>query len=114
MNNHFGAALREARTARSLEQRDVAELLGLSESTISKIESGVRGLSASEMLTLGLLFPSWFEVQVEEIVQDLKANLATRLRQLLSERTFKPMEFEKRDWLKQRLAELDGEPTIIA
>ena len=114
MSKKFAAALKEARDDKDLDQSELAELLGVPNNAICRIETGQRSVSASEMLTLGLLFPNWFEVQVADLVTDLKADLAARLRQFLNGRSFKPTEFSKQEWLKGRLASLDDEETIIA
>ena len=114
MNEHLGAAIKEARDYRGFEQQELATLLGVSESTMSKLEHGKRTLNATEFLTLGLIFPEWFRMRIDELLCDLKADLATRFRQFLEEARFGPLEFRKRDWLQERLSSLDGEPTIIA
>lgn len=114
MNDHLGAALQEARAFRGLEQHELAALLGVSVSTISKVEHGSRTLSAAEFLTLGLIFPDWFEMQASDLFTDLKADLAARLREFLDGKTFKPTEFQKRDWLRERLAKLDDGVAEIA
>lgn len=114
MNEHLGAALRGARTFHNLEQHELAELLGVSVSTISKVETGARTLNAAEFLTLGLIFPNWFEMQASDLFLDLKADLAARLREFFDRKSFAPTEFRKRDWLFDRLAQLDDDAVQIA
>jgi len=114
MNEYLGAALKDAREQHNLDQHELATLLGMSKSCICKIECGKRHLPTTAFLTLGLLFPNWFELRIEELVTDLKADLSTRLRQYLGTVAFGPLDYAKRDWLQGRLAELDGETTIVA
>ena len=83
MNHQFSAALKQAREQHNLEQHELAALLGIKKCMVSKIERGVRSLSATEFLTLGLIFPNWFEVEVGDLVMDLRADLAARLRDYL-------------------------------
>lgn len=114
MNHQIHAALKQAREHHNLEQHELAALLGVKKCMVSKVERGVRSLSATEFLTLGLIFPSWLEVDARELVTDLRADLAARLREYLADQSFGPLAYAKRDWLKARLRELDGEDAIIA
>lgn len=114
MNDHLGAALIEARTQRGLDQYELAELLGMKKCQLSKVENGNRAISASEFLTLGILFPNWFEMEIGDLATDLKADLAARLREFLAKRTFTPLQLAKRDWLNERLADLDGDTSVDA
>lgn len=107
MNVHLGTALKDARDNRNLKQHELADLLGVSASTISKVEHGNRPLRAIEFLTLGLIFPNWFEMQANDLVTDLTADLATRLQAFLATRKFGPLEYQKRDWLHDRLAQME-------
>lgn len=107
MNVHLGATLREAREHEGIEQRDLADLLGVGESTISKVENGHRTLSATEFLTLGLIFHTWFDMETHDLVGELTADLAARLREYLDKTDFRPVEFHKRDWLTNLLTQLD-------
>ncbi len=47
---HLGRAIRDARAARGLTQAQVAVLAGLSQPTVSKIESGARGVKLDTIL----------------------------------------------------------------
>jgi len=114
MNKHLGAALVEARERRGLDQHELAQLLGIRNCMVSKVEGDKRALTATEFMTLGLLFPNWFEMEVADLVTDLRADLAARLREFLAERTFAPLELQKRDWLNGRLTSLDSDTVVDA
>lgn len=54
--NAVGLRVREMREAREMTQEQVAELLGLAASAVSRIESGERGLTAAELAQLAERF----------------------------------------------------------
>jgi transcriptional regulator with XRE-family HTH domain len=51
-----GLRVRELREAREMTQEQVAELLGLAASAVSRVESGGRGLTADELALLAERF----------------------------------------------------------
>lgn len=61
---HLAAKLRRAREAAGLNQRDVAERLGIgSHSIVSELENGQRRLDVVELIVLAELYgkdPAWF------------------------------------------------------
>jgi len=114
MNKRLGALVKEARTHHHLDQAELARILGLNDATLSKIESGHRGLSAEELLSLTLIFQDWFEFRSEAFMEDIAADLATRVREFLENVTFAGTETRKRDWFHRVLCRLDHlyEPQI--
>lgn len=54
--NPVGLRVRELREARETTQQDLAELLGVSVPTVSRVESGERGLAAAELAVLAERF----------------------------------------------------------
>lgn len=52
VNNRIGAAIRVARLSRGVTQDDLAKLLGVDRTMISRYERGLRTLSAPALLTI--------------------------------------------------------------
>ena len=83
MHTQFGGLVKQARIQHHLDQGELAALLGLSRSTISKIEAGARPLSAIEFLSIAHLFGDWLECAVENLMTEIISDLATRIRTVL-------------------------------
>ena len=66
-NMVVGTCLRKLREERELTQREVAQLLGKTQSFVSKIESGERSLSVVELYNYSLALEGKYDVIVEEI-----------------------------------------------
>lgn len=49
-NERIGAALRDVRRKRKMNQWELAELLGITQANVSQLESGTHGLSVVRLL----------------------------------------------------------------
>jgi transcriptional regulator with XRE-family HTH domain len=116
MHQSFGALVTQARKEHNLDQDELCSILGIDESTLSKIENGHRPLYADELLALALVFKDWFEFQTENFTEDIMADLAARVREFLDKTSFTADQFGKLDWFKALLRRLDhlDVPTIEA
>ena len=66
-NMVVGACLRKHREERELSQRELARLMGKTQSYISKIETGERRLSVVELYNYTLALDGKYDAIVEEI-----------------------------------------------
>lgn len=114
MNESLGALICSARKNASLDQSEFGKLIGIDDATVSKIEHGHRTLTAPELLTCTLLFEDWFEFQTESLMEELTADLATRVREFLGTTKFAPDQVSKKHWFQALLTRLDHlyEPQI--
>lgn len=65
-NRRFGEKLKEERMNRRLSQKEVAKDVGIHEKTLSKYESGERGVTISK----ALFFASYFNFSIDEVLYD--------------------------------------------
>lgn len=61
----LGRRIAEMRNERGLSQRELADLISLDASAVSRIESGARGLSARELIVLAKAF----DVSPDEVLR---------------------------------------------
>ena len=114
MNERLGVSLKEAREQRGLDQQELATLLGIGKVAVSKLETGSRQLTVGEFLTAGLIFGDWFEMQANDLVDVLTADLVMRLEAHLHKAEFAPTEFGKREWYGELLNRLNHEYSVTA
>ncbi len=107
MQNELGRLLAATRVRHGLSQSNLANLLGVTRSAVSKTESGDRRLTTDELLTLTQLFGDSFELGTEHVMPPLISDLAARLRELLDRIEFEPDAYATRDWLRATLHRLD-------
>lgn len=108
MKHRLGALVAEARTNHQLDQTELGHLIGLKKSVVSKIENGERALTGEELLTLTLIFKDWFEFRSESFMEDITADLAARLRDVVETKVFTPLEAKKEVWFQRLLGQLDS------
>jgi len=108
MTKRFGPLAQQAREARSYKQTDVDRLLGFSKGRLSRIENGKQAVSLNDYLSFAILFSSEFSIRSSEIVADLKADIYSRLSELLeAEDTENPRSFKRLSNLKALHTDLE-------
>lgn len=81
---YIGSKLKKLRRARNINQKNLAQELGISASYLNLIERNRRGLTASLLLKLA----SFFDINVNELSQDTDAQLNNDLAELLADDMF--------------------------
>ncbi len=82
MHTSFALDLKVARRKAGLAQEDLAHLLGLDKSTISKIERGVRPVTLPELCALALIYGRTSDSVLAAVWPDAAADLAARLQSM--------------------------------
>lgn len=79
MEHNFGLAIRALRRRSGLSQADLAHLLEVKQSRISRIESGFFEPTASELCALRLVYGQALGKRFETNIEDMKRLLRERL-----------------------------------
>ena len=82
MHTSLALDLKVSRRKAGLAQKDIAHLLGLNKSNISKIERSVRPVSLAELCVLALIFDRTTDSLLAPIWPDAAADLAARLQSM--------------------------------
>ena len=82
MTKEFALDLKVARQNSGLTHQDCAQLLGVSDATLAKIEAGKRTPSICEICTLSLIYGRSFESLFAGIFRDVRAHLSARITSL--------------------------------
>ena len=107
MNEKLAALVHELRVSHSLTETELGQLLGLSRSSIVRIERGDKQLTATELVSLASLFGGALTIGIEKFLSDVMADLATRLRIFLENMPGGADQPQKADWLHDTLFRLD-------
>lgn len=79
MQSSFALDLKVSRRKAGLTQEDLAHLLGLTKSNVSKIERGVRPVLLPELCALALIYDRTADSLLAPLWPDSAADLAARL-----------------------------------
>ncbi|MFZ5618504.1 MAG: helix-turn-helix domain-containing protein [Pseudomonadota bacterium] len=82
MLTDFALDLRLARRRSGLSQHDVAHLLAVEQSTLSRLEQGKRPPTVRQFIQLSLIYGRSFRSLLAEIMREVKPELALRLDEL--------------------------------
>mgnify|MGYP000197201114 CR=1 FL=1 len=82
MDNSFALDLKVTRRKAGLTQEDLAHLLGLTKTTISKIERGVRPVTLPELCALAFIYGKSADRLLTPLWSEAAADLAARLQSL--------------------------------
>ena len=107
MNEKLAALVRDLRISHNLSETELVQLLGLSRSSIVRIERGDKQLTATELVSLASLFGGALTIGIEKLLSDVVADLATRLRIFLENASLGADQQHKADWLHDTLFRLD-------
>lgn len=79
MSTEFSLDLRKARRVAGLRQEDVAHLMGMSSTSVSRLERGQRRPSLVQIVTLSLIFGRSFESFFATTMEEVKGDLRRRI-----------------------------------
>ena len=79
MEHNFGLAMRALRRRSGLSQADLAHLLQVKQSRVSRLESGVFEPTASELCALRIIYGQALGKRFETTIEDMKQRLRERL-----------------------------------
>jgi transcriptional regulator with XRE-family HTH domain len=82
MDTSFALDLKVTRRKAGLAQEDLAHLLGVDKSTVSKIERGVRPIMLPELCALAFIYGKRTDQLLASLWSDTAADLAVRLQAL--------------------------------
>ena len=79
MTDGFGPLAKQVREGHNYTQLDVARLLGIDDSRLSRLESGEQQVSLKDYMGFAVLFSTEFSIKTSEKMAELKADIYARL-----------------------------------